>query len=67
MTEFAVAEDSRDWFVEPRGWRDVLYCLLGWHKPITQAFMGKLIERCSCGAVRIDQKHWFEARPWTRR
>jgi len=45
---------SRDWYLEPRSWRDVLRCCLGLHRPIMQATVGNLtIARCSCGGIRL--------------
>ncbi len=53
---------------EPRSKRDVLRCLLGRHKVILSGSdCGIFIERCSCGAVRLDHRRWFGAHPIARR
>lgn len=65
--------DDGDWLAEPRGWRDVARCLLGRHRPITMAIDRDasvnlaLVSRCSCGAIRLGDRYWLDARPWTRR
>lgn len=59
---------GRDWYYEPRGWLDVVRCLLGRHREImTSRLSGAFIGRCSCGAMRVNRRHWFDAHPFTRR
>lgn len=46
------------WASEPRGWVDVIRCVLGLHRAVASGRSGTLwIERCSCGA--------FGPAPWT--
>lgn len=60
--------NDRGWWNEPRGWRDVIRCLAGRHRVITSGFFdGMFVSRCSCGAIRIGRRRWFEAKPFTRR
>lgn len=50
---------------EPRGWRDVARCLLGRHRvSLAGRVAGMFIERCSCGAMRVNRRHWFESHPF---
>lgn len=59
---------GRDWFREPRGWRDVLRCLFGRHRPVMVGVGGhEIVYRCSCGAIRLKHGVWMESRPFHRR
>lgn len=54
------------WAHQPRGWLSVLACLAGFHRPaMTGRFPGgyardaEMVERCKCGAMRLDGTgHW---------
>jgi hypothetical protein len=58
---------GRDWLYEPRGWGDVIRCLLGRHASVMIGRVDDLnVRRCSCGAINIGHG-WFESAPFTRR
>jgi acetone carboxylase gamma subunit len=51
-----------NWHTHPRGWRDVIGCLLGRHQQILKALDdGQRVVRCSCGATSLDN-----GRTWSR-
>ena len=44
-----------EWNTYPRGWVDVLRCILGRHTRVQLGFdRGERVDRCSCGAIHID-------------
>jgi hypothetical protein len=58
---------GRDWYYEPRGWRDVVRCLLGRHRNITIGRVyGDVVCRCSCGAIRYVGGSWFDGHPFRK-
>ena len=62
MSEPVMLTD-RDWHTEPRGKRDILRCLIGRHRGVTQAIDdGVLVSRCSCGAISFGGP-WMGGHP----
>lgn len=42
-----------EWHTYPRGWRDVIRCRNGRHRPVLSGVIEfEAIRRCSCGAIR---------------
>jgi hypothetical protein len=55
---YIIAPDA--WHTEPRGWRDVIRCLLGRHRNITIGTTGiATVRRCSCGAINLSDMGWL--------
>lgn len=51
-----------------RGWRDVLRCLRGRHRPVFGGpAAGHRVRRCSCGAIQLDRGKWGGGRPFILR
>lgn len=50
---------------EPRGWRDVIRCLIGRHRVVLQGVhAGMRISRCSCDAMRVNGRPWLGSHPF---
>lgn len=63
-----LAGEADTWWTAPRGWADVARCLFGRHLIAMSVILdGRLIDRCTCGAIRMNGSYWVDARPWTRR
>lgn len=75
--EFASNHPQLNWYEVPRGWSDVIRCLVGRHKVINEGYDGTAYyERCSCGGIRMTYWHemggynfapWINAKPFERR
>lgn len=56
------------WAHQPRGWRDVLRCTRGGHRTAMSGLVNYFtrVDRCTCGAIRIDGGFWAEGNPRRR-
>jgi hypothetical protein len=49
------------WSHQPRGWLDIIRCLLGRHRPAMSVDLsdGEHAARCTCGAIRTDRDGYW--------
>jgi len=56
-----------NWAHQPRGWRDVLRCLSGGHRPAMAGTDGlDRVKRCTCGAISVNGGPWLRSEPFRR-